>query len=206
MTSLASILLLCVGMIHTQASAQDIHIEHVTVVSPERTRALEDATIFIHNGRIAKISGPSSVLPKSAYAMETIDGHSLFLAPGLIDAHVHLGSIPGMNEQQELAHPEISVAARVQMPRSYLYHGFTTLIDLDSTPERLARWQSQALKPDTYFCGGAAVMDGYPMNWEPPPNRYQEYPYLVVQSGQNAGAQGIDAATHSPMSVDTEWA
>lgn len=194
---------LCLGTAITSARAsdQEVRIEHVTVVSPERSRALEDATVVINNGRIIKLSERSLAMFKSVSATDTIEGRGLYLVPGLIDAHVHLGSIPGMNEQQELAHPEISRAARAQMRRSYLYHGFTTLIDLDSTPERIARWLSQPLKPDTYFCGGAAVMDGYPMNWEPPATRYKDYPYLVVQSGQDASAQGIDASIHSPTAV-----
>jgi imidazolonepropionase-like amidohydrolase len=193
---------LCLGAAITpsRSSDQELHIEHVTVISPERSRALEDATVVIYNGRIARLSRRSSAISTRS-AMDTIDGRGLYLVPGLIDAHVHLGSIPGMNMEQEQAHPQISQAVRAQMPRSYLYHGFTTLIDLDSTPERIARWQNQPLKPDTYFCGGAAVIDGYPMNWEPPAERYKDYPYLVVQSGQNAGAQGIDAAAHSPTAV-----
>jgi imidazolonepropionase-like amidohydrolase len=198
-----SLVSLCLGTAinPARASDQELRIEHVTVVSPERSRALEDATVVINNGRITRLSGRSTAMFKSVSAMDTIDGRGLYLVPGLIDGHVHLGSIPGMNERQELAHPEISQAARAQMPRSFLYHGFTTLIDLDSTPERIARWLSQPLKPDTYFCGGAAVMDGYPMNWEPPAARYKDYPYLVVQSGQDARAHGIDAAIHSPAAV-----
>jgi len=199
------LLALCLGAAVTpaRASDQELRIEHVTVVSPERSRALENATVVILNGRITRLSGPSSAEVKSRSSTDTIDGHGLYLVPGLIDGHVHLGSIPGMNEEQERAHPEISQSARAQMPRSYLYHGFTTLVDLDSTPERNARWQSQPLKPDTYFCGGAAIMDGYPMNWESLAERYKDYPYLVVQPGQDAHARGIDTADHSPTSVVT---
>jgi imidazolonepropionase-like amidohydrolase len=186
------------GIIHARASDLGLRIEHVAVVSPDRSRALENATVVILNGRVARLTSRSSATSRSRSAMDTIDGRGLYLVPGLIDAHVHLGSIPGMNEEQEQAYPEISQAARVQIPRSYLYHGFTTLIDLDSTPERIARWQRQPLKPDTYFCGAAAVMDGYPMNWKPPPERYKDYPYLVVQEGQHASVQGINAAAHSP--------
>jgi imidazolonepropionase-like amidohydrolase len=201
MIALLAALYLSSAIIPVLASNQGLRIEHVTVVSPEQSTALEDATVVIRLGRISSISRRASSTPKSRGAADVIDGHGLYLIPGLIDGHVHLGSIPGMNEEQERAHPDISKAARAQIPRSYLYHGFTTLIDLDSTPERIARWQSQPLKPDTYFCGGAAVMNGYPMNWEQPPESYKDYPYFVAQSPENAPAQGIDVAIHSPTAV-----
>ena len=102
-----------------------------------------------------------------------IDGSGLYFAPGLIDSHVHLGDIPGMTPEQEAQHPDIAKAARDQIPRSYLLYGFTTLIDLISTPQGMARWKSHDIAPDAYFCGGAALMDGYPMNYAPKPQRYQ---------------------------------
>ena len=40
----------------------------------------------------------------------------------------------------------------------------------------MARWKSHDIVPDTYFCGGAALMDGYPMNYAPKPQRYQSGP------------------------------
>ena len=58
---------------------------------------------------------------------------------------------------------------REQILPSYLAYGFTTLIDLVSTPQALARWKSHDLVPDTYFCGAAALLDGYPMNYAPMP-------------------------------------
>lgn len=129
-----------------------------------------------------------------------IDGRGLYLTPGLIDSHVHLGGVPGMNEAQEARHPEIARAAREQMPRSFLLYGFTTLIDLISTPEAMARWKSRAPVPDTYFCGGAALLDGYPMNWAPKPARYADWPYMLVEPGAEVPA-GLDPARHTPTAV-----
>jgi hypothetical protein len=49
-----------------------------------------------------------------------------------------------------------------------------------------------------YFCGGAPVVDGYPTNWEPKPQRYQQSPYLLVQQGEESTApEGIDRS-HIP--------
>jgi imidazolonepropionase-like amidohydrolase len=179
--------------------AADLQIEHVTIVSPERSRPMQDAMVRVHGGRIVSISTARHPAEHLSTDTVSIDGTHLFLSPGLIDSHVHLGEIPGMTAEQEASHPDIAQAARQQIPRSYLLYGFTTLIDLNSTPAAMAQWKSQPTVPDTYFCGGAAIMDGYPMNFTPKPLRYQS-PYLLIEPGMTPPA-GIDSAMHTPQAV-----
>ena len=180
--------------------AADLQIEHVTIVSPERGGPMRDALVRVHDGRIVAISTASGAAALASKDVIAIDGSGLFLAPGLIDSHVHLGQIPGMTPDQEAEHPDIARAARDQIPRSYLLYGFTTLIDLISTPQEMARWKSHDIVPDTYFCGGAALMDGYSMNYTPKPQRYQGWPYMLIEPGTLA-PDGIDPAMHTPEAV-----
>ena len=182
--------------------AADLQIEHVTIVSPERGSPMRDAFVRVHDGRIVAISKAGHAIPQSGGSTITMDGSGLFLAPGLIDSHVHLGEIPGMTSEQEAQHPDIAKAARDQIPRSYLLYGFTTLIDLISTPQGMVRWKSHDTVPDTYFCGGAALMDGYSMNYAPKPQRYQGWPYMLIEPGTQA-PEGIDPAQHTPQAVVT---
>jgi imidazolonepropionase-like amidohydrolase len=178
--------------------AADLQIEHVTIVSPERGTPMRDALVRVHDGRIVDIRRANGAAAHKGAIV--IDGSGLYLAPGLIDSHVHLGNIPGMTPEQEAQHPGIATAARDQIPRSYLLYGFTTLIDLISTPQELARWKSHETVPDTYFCGGAALMDGYPMNYAPKPQRYQGWPYMLIEPGTQA-PEGIDHARQTPQAV-----
>ncbi len=180
--------------------AADLQIEHVTIVSPERVSPMRDALVRVHDGRIVAISNAGDATAHSSTDTIAMDGSGLFLAPGLIDSHVHLGAIPGMTPEQEAAHPNIARAAREQMPRSFLLYGFTTLIDLISTPPEMARWKSHVIVPDTYFCGGAALMDGYAMNYAPKPQRYQWWPYMLIEPGTQV-PDGIDPAVHTPQAV-----
>ena len=180
--------------------AADLQIEHVTIVSPERGAPLPDAMVRVHDGRIIDIQRASGASARSRKDVDVIDGSGLFLSPGLIDSHVHLGDIPGMTTEQEAQHPDIAKAARDQIPRSYLLYGFTTLIDLISTPQGMARWKSRDIAPDAYFCGGAALMDGYSMNYAPKPQRYQGWPYMLIEPGTQA-PDGIDPAMHTPEAV-----
>ncbi len=191
-------LVVALGLCCTSAAGADIRIDHVTIVSPERAAPMRDASVYIHGERITSIGRGK----QSAKGVEVIDGSGLYLAPGLIDSHVHTGGAPGMGPAQERANPEIAHELRDQVPRSYLYFGFTTLIDLVSTPEAIANWNAHEVHPDIYFCGGAPVVDGYPMNWGPKPQRYQEYPYLIVQRGEEASApEGVGPPMHTPEAV-----
>ena len=180
--------------------AADLQIEHVTIVSAERSSPLRDALVRVHDGRIVAISTTNGAIARPSKHAVVVDGSGLYLAPGLIDSHVHLGEIPGMTPEQEAAHPDIAKAAREQIPRSFLLYGFTTLIDLISTPQEMARWRSRDIVSDTYFCGGAALMDGYSMNYVPKPQRYEYWPYMLIEPG-TAAPDGIDATLHTPQAV-----
>src|SRR5260370_17189270 len=132
--------LIALGLCCASVAARDLRVEDVTIVSPERFRPMREATVYIQGDRIVSISRrpPSGSARSPGTAVEIIDGQGLYLAPGLIDSHVHLNEIPGMTDEQEKVHPDIASAARGQIPRSFLYLGLTTLIDLISTPETIA--------------------------------------------------------------------
>jgi imidazolonepropionase-like amidohydrolase len=196
--SLAGLVIAAASLAASRAA--DLQIEHVTIVSPERDGPMRDARVRVHAGRIVSISKAGVKATAPTKGMTTIDGTGLFLSPGLIDSHVHLGAVPGMTPEHEAAHPDIVKAAQDQIPRSYVLSGFTSLIDLISTPQEMARWKGHGTVPDTYFCGGAALMDGYPMNYVPKPQRYQAAPYMLIESGSQAPA-GIDPALHTPQAV-----
>ena len=173
--------------------AQDVRIEHVTVISPERAAPTRDATVSVHDGRIVAAVNTTHV----------IDGRGVYLVPGLIDSHVHLYFVPGMTGEQERKQPDIVSEARKQIPRSYLYAGFTTLIDLISAPVAMDRWNSYAPVPDTYFCGGAALKDGYPMNYMPAPGRYALFPYMIVDTDSSARASVARMKANGAICVKT---
>jgi len=195
-------LLIAAALPSQRAVGQDLRIEHVTVVSPEASGELRDANVTVRDGRIAAVVAASQDASARQLGGPKLDGRGFYLVPGLIDSHVHLGAIPGMSEEQERAHPDIAQAARAQIPRSFLYFGFTTLIDLVSTPEDMARWKRHEPVPDTYFCGGAPLIDGYPMNYLPKPQRYARMPYLIVERGGRAPLPaGVNATAHSPQAV-----
>jgi imidazolonepropionase-like amidohydrolase len=95
---------------------------------------------------------------------QEIDGTGRFLIPGLIDTHVHLAITPGfpasMTAQEAAANPQIVAEALAQDPKSYLYFGFTTVLDLVGSGDRIARWNALDLRPDAYFCAAGVIVNG----------------------------------------------
>lgn len=188
------------AVVSAQATVRDVWIENITIVSAERPEPLTGANVKIHAGKISEISQLPFKGRRSG--ADIIDGKGLFLTPGLIDGHVHLSEIPGMPPEQEKAHAEIARRARDQFPKSYLLFGFTTLVDLNSNPDDIAEWNSHTLHPDTFFCGAAMIMDGYPMSFAPKPVRYRLARYFLIEAGDESTLpQEIDPAQHTPSAV-----
>lgn len=178
----------------------DLLITNVTVISSGGTASPVRMDVIVDDGRI--ISVEESATHRNGSATTTIDGTGKFLIPGLIDGHTHLNEVPGMTFEHERQYPDISLAARNQIPRSYLYHGFTTLVDLNSNPRLIEQWNSIPVRPQAYFCGAAPVFDGYPMNFMPKSLRYEMMPYFLFDESRSDEFPGrFDSVRHTPSAV-----
>ena len=74
---------------------ESVLIENVTVVSSHLQEPLQNAQVLISDGRIKTVS--SSKIEKT-FDVQVIDGTALYLAPGIMDSHVHVSSIPVLNK------------------------------------------------------------------------------------------------------------
>lgn len=194
-TTLSLLLAACASE-PNDAAAEGLLIRNVVIVSPERSAPSKPSSVLIRDGRIVEIT-PSS---RSADpAIKVIDGHGRYLTPGYIDAHVHLSGIPGMRFDQEDAHPRVSEQARSQLPRSYLYHGFTTLIDLAADSDLTGQWNNLNLGPTVHFCGALTIQDGYPTARIPKPQRYAVMPNFIFDPDRPEDfPNGYDRTDQSP--------
>jgi imidazolonepropionase-like amidohydrolase len=74
------------------ASASMYAITEVTIVDVEKGILVPGQTVFVVNDRIDKIGAQGKIkIPQGALI---IDGHGLYLMPGLVDAHVHYFDAP----------------------------------------------------------------------------------------------------------------
>ncbi|MCC2616851.1 amidohydrolase family protein [Aestuariibacter halophilus] len=184
---------------HT-VSANDVLIRNVTVVSAQHQQPLTQRDVRLVDGRIATVSAE----PLSADPADTmvIDGSGKFLVPGLMDSHVHVGSIPGLGfVSSPLAqqHPQLVAAYFDQQPRSFLYHGVTQVMDLGSQDGREA-FTSASLHPDFYSCVPIPVVGGYP-DTDAEFTLGHSNTFIVDANTPPLEGYAIDASQHSPEAV-----
>ena len=165
----------------SEAQAASVLIENVTVVSPEREAPLRDAFVLIEEGTIRSVGivRPPAARQKN---IQVVDGRGRFLVPGLIDSHVHVGMPPGIGvvtPDFEKRHAEMLAAFWRQLPRSYLYHGVTTLVDLASANVAAGHFRSGPVAPDLVTCAPLALERGYPAVLLPAEAHGQILPYTL---------------------------
>lgn len=169
-------------------AANPTWITGVTIISPENLNHIGTGSVLIENGRIARVErGPA---PKKPAGATIVSGKGLFLVPGLIDSHVHLAVIPGVSYEVSLnpadKKPPMLKGYAEQLPRSYLYFGYTTLIDLAVIDQQvLDRFRQAPVHPDLYDCGGSLPLaNGYPMSFAPPATRFKLFPNFIYDPKQ----------------------
>ena len=182
----------------------DLLLHNVTIVSPERRAPLDGGWIAIREGTIAAVGQGEPELDASWSGVAAVDGRNRYLTPGLIDSHVHLASIPGFPYPVPAALAPLAAAYEVQLPRSYLYFGYTTLIDLAVSDRTfLDRFRQRPLHPDVFDCDGALPMaNGYPMAFLPADARFEPYPNFLYDARQaDAIPPRYSPEAHSPAAA-----
>jgi imidazolonepropionase-like amidohydrolase len=186
----------------SDARPADVWIRGVTLISPERARPLTGAHVHLRGGRIAWVG---SARPPGLPAGATeIDGTGRYLVPGLIDAHVHLAEVPGVNREQLAAAPALAEAYFRQLPRSYLYFGFTAVVDLAVIDrERVEAVRRAPLAPAVFDCGPPLpIANGYPMSFLPPPARFAVFSNFLYDPRQAAAIPpAYSPAEHTPAAA-----
>jgi hypothetical protein len=158
-------------------------ITDVTIISPENLDHVEKGSVLIEGERIVRIER-KKVAKKTGATV--VSGKGQFLIPGLIDSHVHLVLVPGMDLTQPQGKPEMIKEYFKQLPRSYLYYGYTTLVDLAVIDRQVLEEFKQApLHPDLYDCGESLPFaNGYPMSFAPPEARFRLFPNFIYDPAQ----------------------
>lgn len=179
-------------------------IENVTIISANKEgqlvkglgNVLIDKGLIIYSGKEKPITtGP----------FKTIDASGKFLIPGLIDSHVHLANIAGMNWQNQKNNKDLVRSYFTQLPKSYLYYGYTTLIDVNNyAPNIVAKIKKFEIVPDIYTLGQQIqVMHDFMMEMEELPLKNRlDYPFLYDKYNNNLQLpDSIRLEEHSPKAI-----
>ncbi len=180
----------------------DLVIRNVTVVSPERVRPLAGVDVAVDKGRILSIS--PTLDRRVPAARQTIAGQGRYLVPGLIDSHVHLYHATGLQRRFTKDYDRLDAAYQVQQPRSFLYYGYTSVIELNARARANQRFESAPLHPDLFHCGRGVVLpnDFMRLEYDTDDAFFAEYPdFLHDRFSATALPAGHSAIDHTPAAV-----
>ncbi len=187
------------GCASTPSLTQGLLIEDVTIISPDRDAPLEGADVAIQDGRIVAIANNIAASPD----VQRIDGRGRYLIPGLIDSHVHVGSVVALDDDAIDADPELLAAYRAQTPRAYLAFGFTSLVDLDLRPQTQAWFEETPDHPRLFHCGRALrIPGGYGAQRVAPETAAARFPNLIYEPSRAAQwPNTLQPGDHTPESA-----
>ena len=157
--------------------------------------------IIIHDNTIQKVGDGQPQVPKES---RVYDAKNQYVIPGLIDSHNHIDFVSGLTDEQYASHPQFVADYRKQLPRSYLYFGYTTVIDVATSNQNAIHAFNVGIEhPDLFTCGGGVTMaNGYPMNYYPLNKRFNEFPNFVYDPNQNIKLpNNIDPSLHTLSAI-----
>lgn len=142
-------------------------INNCKVISFDSTARLNEyqGTIVIDSNTIIYAGTKKSKI-EGKYT--SIDAKGKYVIPGLIDSHVHLVNMAGMQVRHQRKYPALVNSYFEQLPKSFLFFGYTTLIDVNNyAPHRINNLRKAKLRPDIYACGRQVqVMHDFMMEME----------------------------------------
>ena len=208
MKSLVAILLTLI-LCSCQERKDQLHLTQGLYISNTTIVSTEDGNYKPYIGHIVvekdKIVYVGKYEPNISGTFEQIDGTGKFVIPGLIDSHVHMSDVQGMLQHHKEKYPQLVKEFNTQMPRSYLYYGFTSIINLGGiSDEQINAYKIQPLKPDLFHIGysGAAVANGYPMIYTPEEFRFEMEPnFIYMESQAEHIPDQYKPADHTPKAV-----
>ncbi|GGI56716.1 hypothetical protein GCM10011444_10250 [Winogradskyella haliclonae] len=178
--------------------------QHGEIINNQSHLIVQSDSIVYVGEKAPQIKGKYNTIDvKGKY--NTIDVKGKYIIPGLIDSHVHLANIPGLNFKQRKNNPELVSVYFEQLPKSFLYYGFTALIDLNNfAPNIIDRINTASFKPDIYTCGEQVqVMNDFMMEMEELPLRHR-YQSSFLYDSYNENVEfpdSIDLKQHTPRKV-----
>lgn len=197
MRTLATLLVLFTDIATGDAPPQ--LIINANLLSPERHSILADAWVRIDNGRIAEVGAG----PVETTGFTVIDAANGYLIPGLIDSHVHLYHATGLKRQYSNNYQSLYESYMQQQPRSFLYYGFTSVVELNADAATNQRFATSPLRPRLFHCGqGVILANGFMALELEEASLEDNYPgYLIDHYAGNFAPIGADRSQHTPEAV-----
>jgi len=176
----------------------DLLIRNAILLSPERDEPVYNMDVLVQDGYIQEIA---EQIENSA-GVEVLDASGRYLMPGLIDSHVHVYHATGLKPRYTEDFDALYDAYLDQAPRSFLYFGYTSVIELNASPSANHRFTAASEHPRLFECGHGLVLDdGYTaiIDFEGDADAFaKRFPhYLHLPGSSHPTPDGDDPANHT---------
>lgn len=164
-------------------------IENVNYFDFKKENFINNSTLLIENGRIAKIGKNGSI--EVTEGTKKIDGTNKWLIPGLIDAHIHLFQSGGLytrpdaiNLKKYRSYEDEIAWVKENAPdllKRYLSCGITSVIDIGGPIYNLSlrkEWEASPNTPNIFITGPLAS------TYQPAAFQIENPPIIKVRTGE----------------------
>ncbi len=189
--------LLLLALFPVSAAAQDdLLIRNVILLSPERDKPVRNLDVLVQGGYIREIAENI----ENKIGVKVLEADGLYLTPGLIDSHVHLYHATGLKRRYTENFDSLYETYLKQEPRSFLYFGYTSVIELNANPEANQKFEAASQHPRLFHCGHGLVLDDGYMALEFEDGGFVErFPHYLHDPGSTQPTpDGDDPANHTP--------
>jgi len=191
------VFLVSLSLFPAQASADgDLLIRNAILVTADRDELVRNVDVLIQGGYVQEIAEHIENRP----GIGVLEAEGRYLIPGLIDSHVHVYHATGLKRQYTENFDALYDAYMDQAPRSFLYFGYTSVIELNASPDANQRFEAASHHPRLFHCGHGLVLDDGFMALEFEDGGFAErYPrYLHDPDSNRPTPDGDDPANHTP--------
>jgi imidazolonepropionase-like amidohydrolase len=180
---------------------QKLALTNVRIIDCTGADPLEEGTVIIAEGRIKEVvGGRLESLPDDALS---IDCQNHTLLPGLIDAHVHMGSVdPTFTEQQRKYFTSYLIIKSINIIKETLDQGFTTVRDVGGADPGFRQAIAEGLIPGPrlFICGRMLSQTGGHADGRLPTETYQPVEHAAgTMSGVYDGVDAVRKASREQL-------
>ncbi len=142
---LALFFMISINNIYSQFRFESYALHQVNLIDVHQKQVIENQTLLIHKDRIVGIYNANEFVRSDTIQNINLKGH--YVIPGLIDAHVHLGTNPSSGDELEITKKRLN---------HLLLNGVTTVRDMAGDARYLNYLSRQAAlddipSPDIHF-------------------------------------------------------
>jgi imidazolonepropionase-like amidohydrolase len=180
---------------------QKLALTNARIIDCTGSDPLEKGAVVIAEGRIKKVVGGTlERLPDDAIR---IDCQNHTLLPGLIDAHVHMGSVdPTFTEQQRKYFTSYLNIKSINIIKETLDQGFTTVRDVGGADPGFRQAIAEGLIPGPrlFVCGRMLSQTGGHADGRLPTETYQPIEHTAgTMSGVYDGVDAVRRASREQL-------